>query len=295
MNEFRTYHPIVNFMYFLCVIGFSMFLMHPVSLGITLVCSILYVLVLKGRKAAFISISTALPMMLLASVMNPLFNHAGITVITYLPSGNPLTAEAFYYGAAAAAMLASVIFYFSCYNEVFTSDKFIYLFGRIIPSLSLVFSMTLKFIPEFLSRLREITNVQRTLGRDISQGNILKRLKCGMKILSILITYSLESAIETADSMKSRGYGLLGRTSYSIFHFDKRDLKALLWIVILSLTVFTGILSGVLEYSYFPVFVVGELSALTVFIHTVYSFLCMTPVIIELREEYRWKAIKSKI
>lgn len=292
MNEFKTYHPIVNFIYFLCVVGFSMFLMHPVSLGITLVCAVLYTFVLKGKKAALVSALLTIPMMLLAAVINPIFNHAGVTVLAYFPSGNPLTAESFFYGIAAATMLAAVIFHFACYNEVMTSDKFVYLFGKVIPTLSLVLSMTLKFIPTFTARLKEIVNVQRTLGRDMSSGNILKRMRCAVKILSVLVTWSLESAVETADSMKSRGYGLSGRTSYSIFHFDKRDLKVLLWITALSLTVLWGVYSGILYYSYFPVFDIAEFSAQAAAVHTAYLLLCATPVIVELREEYRWKAIK---
>ena len=34
-----------------------------------------------------------LPMLLLAAVVNPAFNHEGATLLTYLPSGNPLTLE----------------------------------------------------------------------------------------------------------------------------------------------------------------------------------------------------------
>jgi energy-coupling factor transport system permease protein len=266
--------------------------MHPVSLGITLVCAVLYTFFLKGKKAALVSALLTIPMMLLAAVINPIFNHAGVTVLAYFPSGNPLTAESFFYGIAAATMLAAVIFHFACYNEVMTSDKFVYLFGKVIPTLSLVLSMTLKFIPTFTARLKEIVNVQRTLGRDMSSGNILKRMRCAVKILSVLVTWSLESAVETADSMKSRGYGFPGRTSYSIFHFDKRDLKVLLWITALSLTVLWGMYNGILYYSYFPVFETAEFSAPAAAVHTAYLLLCATPVIVELREEYRWKAIK---
>ena len=292
MNEFKTYHPMVNFLYFFCVIGFTMFLMHPVSLGISLVSAASYVFVLKGKKEALSGIGTAFFMMFLLSVINPLFNHAGVTVITYLPSGNPLTAEAFYYGICAGTMLAAVLLHFSCYNSVMTSDKFIYLFGKIIPVLSLVLSMTLRFIPNFISRLREITEIQKTLGRDVSQGNLKKRLRCAIKILSILITWSLESTIETADSMKSRGYGLPGRTAYSIFRFDKRDLMALLWILCFAATTIFAFGFGVLNYSYFPSFETEELTVVSLVMHTSYLLLCITPIIIELREDYRWKAIK---
>ena len=88
------------------------------------------------------------PWRLLAALVNPAFNHEGATILTYLPSGNPLTLESMLYGVAAAVMLASVVLWFSSYNEVMTSDKFVYLFGRVIPALSLVLSMALALYSE---------------------------------------------------------------------------------------------------------------------------------------------------
>ena len=69
------------------------------------------------------------------------------------------------------------------------------------------------------------------MGRDTENGSLLRRTKNAMKVFSIMVTWSLESAIETADSMKSRGYGLPGRTAFSIYRFDDRDRAALLWLV----------------------------------------------------------------
>ena len=86
-----------------------------------------------------------------------------MTVITYLGTGNPLTLESILYGLAAAAMLVTVIGWFSCYNAVMTSDKFIYLFGRIIPSLSLLFSMVLRFVPRFKAQLKTVSAAQRCI------------------------------------------------------------------------------------------------------------------------------------
>jgi energy-coupling factor transport system permease protein len=37
--------------------------------------------------------------------LNPLFNHAGVTLLFYLPGGNPVTLESMVYGLAAATML----------------------------------------------------------------------------------------------------------------------------------------------------------------------------------------------
>lgn len=161
---------------------------------------------------------------------NPAFNHEGVTILAYTPNGNPITLKSLIYGVASAAMLVSVVQWFSCYNEVMTSDKFVYLFGRIIPALSLVLSMTLRFVPKFNAQLKTVRTAQQCVGRDVSNGSIVQRMKHGITILSILVTWSLENAIETADSMRSRGYGLPGRSAFSIYRMDSRDRSALLWL-----------------------------------------------------------------
>ena len=294
-NEFKTYHPIVNFTYFLLVIGFSCVFMHPACLAISLLSAFFYSVMLKGQKAVKTNLIYMIPMLIFAALINPAFNHEGITIIKYLPGGNPLTLESVIYGLAAAAMLVGVICWFSCYNEIMTSDKFIYLFGRIIPSLSLILSMTLRFIPKFSAQLKVVVNSQRCMGRDISNGSIIKRAKHGLSILSIMTTWALENAIETADSMKSRGYGHPGRTAFSIFTFDKRDKKALFCIIVLGLYTLVGYLSGGMYFRYFPSVKTNNLSVFGMSVFISYSALCMCPIIIELREVRRWKAIKSKI
>ena len=229
-DTFSACHPIVNFLYFGQVLFFSMFFMHPVSLCISLTAALIYAISLNGREAVRLSLRFLLPMMAMAAITNPVFNHAGITILTYLPSGNPLTLESILYGIAAAVMLAAVVLWFSCYSAVMTSDKFVYLFGRILPALSLLLSMTLRFIPKFKAQFRVVARAQACVDRDISSGSLLGRLRNAVTILSILVTWSLENAIETADSMKSRGYGLPGRTAFSIYRLDDRDRMVLLWL-----------------------------------------------------------------
>ena len=155
-DTFSGYHPLVNFLYFALVLVFGMCFMHPVCLLISLGSATAYNIYLKGRKGLRFSLRCLLPMMLLAAVLNPAFNHEGVSILAYTPNGNPVTFESLVYGLAAAFMLASVVQWFSCYNEVMTSDKFVYLFGRIIPALSLVLSMTLRFVPKFNAQLKTV-------------------------------------------------------------------------------------------------------------------------------------------
>lgn len=295
MSEFKTYHPIVNFIYFVFVIGFSCFFMHPIALCISLSSGFAYSVMLKGKKAIKTNLIYMIPMLLAMALINPAFNHEGVTIIEYLPSGNPLTLESIIYGICAATMIVSVICHFSCYNEIMTSDKFIYLFGKIIPAMSLIISMTLRFVPKFASQLKVVTNAQRCMGRDVSNGSIIKRAMSGLNILSIMTTWSLENAIETADSMKSRGYGVPGRTAFSIFTFDKRDRKALICILILGIYTFAGNLMGGMYFNFFPSLRMGDASFFNISVFVAYLLLCSSPIIIEIWEVRKWKALRSKI
>lgn len=293
-DSFSSFHPIVNFTYFSVVILFSMFFMHPIFQGIALVSAILYSFMIKGRGAIKFNILYMLPMLIFMAILNPIFNHEGVTILFYLKSGNPITLESIAYGISAAFMFITIIIWFSCYNSVMTSDKFIYLFGRIIPALSLIFSMVLRFVPRYIEQIKTISDAQKCIGKDISQGNIIKRAKNGITILSIMITWALENAIETADSMKSRGYGLAGRTSFSIFRFDKRDKLVFISMLALIVVVLVGMASGYNKMVFFPSINFIKVTKISILIYISYFLLCMTPVIINTQEAVKWIYLKSK-
>ena len=290
-DAFSAYHPIINFLYFVLVLVFTMFFMHPISLAISLLSALAYSVCLNGTRAVRFSLTAILPMMLIAAVVNPIFNHEGATILTYLPSGNPLTLESMIYGVASAFMLAGVITWFSCYSAVMTSDKFVYLFGRVIPALSLVLSMTLRFVPKFKTQLQVVSEAQSCVGRDTANGSLLRRAKNGITILSILVTWSLENAIETADSMKSRGYGLPGRTAFSIYRFDGRDKLALLWLLFCGGYIILGWALGGLRWWYYPIISGALMGAFPVSLQLVYLALYLTPVIMNRMEVRKWKRL----
>ncbi|WP_461039564.1 energy-coupling factor transporter transmembrane component T [Tepidimicrobium xylanilyticum] len=295
MDSFSNFHPIINFMYFCVVICFSMFFMHPILQVIAFAGAFIYSVMLKGKKGLKFNILYMLPMLIFMTLLNPAFNHEGVTILFYLKNGNPITLESIIYGVATALMFVTVLLWFSCYNAVMTSDKFIYIFGRIIPTLSLIISMVLRFVPRYIAQIKEISYAQKCIGRDFSQGNIIKRAKNGMKILSIMTTWALENAIETANSMKSRGYGLLGRTSFSIFRFDNRDKIVLVILICLTAIILAGALMGQNTIRFFPSIKFADISLFSIFLYISYLILCMLPVIINIVEEMKWKRIESKI
>lgn len=291
-DAFSGYHPVVNFLYFGIVLVFSMIFMHPLSIGISFWGAVAYTLLLKGGRATCSGLLFMLPLFIAAALINPAFSHGGQTILAYLPSGNPLTLESIIYGLAAAAMICTVISWFGCYNAVMTSDKFVYLFGRMIPSMSLLLAMTLRFVPKFKAQVKVVTNAQQCIGESVSDGNVIQRAKNGITILSILVTWALENAIDTADSMKSRGYGLHGRTAFSLYRFDCRDRAALIYLLLCGAYILVGACLGGMRWQYYPMMRGFSLGIYSISIFLCYFALCIMPVVIHIREDLKWRAIQ---
>lgn len=292
-DTFGSYHPIINMLYFLQVIVYSMLFMHPICLCISFFCAFFYAVNLNGKKTLKSVLFFMLPTLIVTALLNPAFSHQGATILTYLPSGNPLTLESIIYGFAAAVMLITAVNWFTCYNAVMTSDKFVYLFGRIIPSLSMILSMALRFIPRFKAQIKVVADAQRCIGKDISHSSIIKRAVHGLHIFSVTVTWALENAIETADSMKARGYGLPGRTAFSIFRFDKRDRNAFTFLIICGIYILIGAVLGGFEFFYYPS-IYTEWSPYAFSLFAVYTALCALPLFINRREDVKWKKIQAE-
>ena len=293
-STFATYHPIINFGFFCGVIGLGIFLMHPVFLAVGMAASLIYALMLGGKGTLKFFLSFMLPVILLIIVINPLFNHRGETILFYL-GNNYLTLEALAYGMCIAFMLASVIMWFSCYNSIMTSDKFIYLFGRIMPAVSLIFSMVMRFVPNYKMQIKKISDAQKCIGRDVSNGTVMQRARHGAKIISVMFTWALENAIDTADSMRSRGYGLKNRTTFSIYRFDRRDAAAGIVMLAAACVVIAGAASGKCSIEFYPNIVMTEMDAFGIAVYAAYLVLCFFPIAIEVKEVLTWRLMQSRI
>lgn len=260
-------HPIVQFCYFFMMIFTSMFVTHPIMLGISMAGVLAVLGYLYGvRHVLWHYVCRMLPILCVVIVINAVFNHYGVTVITYVKTG-AVTLEAIVYGVILAMVFGTMFLWFVVFNQTITTDKIIYLFGRKMPKISLALSMILGFIPRFLRQYKKIKDVQRVIelsgngicmenrtgkGKRNGKTGYLYRVRKTGKMLSILVTWALESSMETADSMKSRGYGTVKRTSYSIFRFTRRDVAWLMVLLIMYSIVVCGILRGDAQAIYNP-------------------------------------------
>lgn len=290
---FASYHPIVSLYYFVFVMGFSMFVLHPVALFFSVLCSITYSSFLNGRKNLITNLFYVIPSLIAMALINPAFNHEGATILLYFKNGNPLTLESIYYGIASSSLLITSTIWFLCFNKIMTSDKIIYLFGKIVPIFSLLLSMSMRFVPLYKREFKKITNAQRCIRIDISYGSLLSRYKNLATILSAMIGKSLENAIETSNSMKSRGFGIKGRTSFSIYKMTKRDIYVIFTLISLSIIIVFSIKNKYLYYRYFPTikFNFNIYSIITIVLYIIFA---LFPIITSFYHEYLWKIKKIK-
>ena len=292
-DAFSKMHPITNSIFFAAVIAFSMFLMHPVCLMLTLICAVLYAVYLSGKKAVLFGLRFLLPTALFLIIINPLLNHRGVTIIEYLPWDNPLTLESIIYGFAAAMVICSAAMWFHSLNRVMTSDKLIFLFGRIAPALGMVLSMALRFIPRFAEQFRQTRLAQKQFSAE--KTSLKGRVKSAAAVFSTVISSSMENAIDTSDSMKSRGYGLKGRTSYKRFRFTRDDALAVAVMLADIAALITLLVFGKLKFRYFPSIKGNIWDIYAVLFYILYLILLLTPILISGKEGYKWKRSKSKI
>ncbi|MCQ4022060.1 MULTISPECIES: energy-coupling factor transporter transmembrane component T [unclassified Ruminococcus] len=282
MQRFSAFHPISSFLYLISAVCITMFSRNIVIAAISIVAAFVFYLSLKATQSVWIY-----PLIfLLTAITNPIFSHNGVTVLFFL-NGNPITLEAFVYGVYLGAVIIAVLLWFSCYNTVITSDKFLCLFGAVMPKAALTISMALRLVPQFISGGREMLEIQNSI-IPIRCG-IIKRVKKHIAIFSCLITRSLEGAVEQLSSMKARGYGLHKRVSYSRFRFTFADFLLLIYTI--TGFVYIVFFSGLLNYNYYP-----EMDKINFDVsYILCAVFLLMPTAINLWGEIKWKYSISKI
>ncbi len=293
MKAFAGLHPAVTMTYFVLLLTVCMFLPHPVLQGQALVCGALTCALLCRRGAAR-DVGFYLPLFLLVAVTNPLFSHNGVTPLFFL-NGNPVTLEALLYGLSLAAMVVGVLLWCKAYNEVMTSDKFLYLFGAVTPKLSLVLSMALRFLPAYRRQARRVSRAQKAMGL-YAGSSMVCRVKNRLRVLAAMVTWSLENAMETAASMKARGYGSgKRRTHFSLFRFRPADGAFFAALLLLAAAPLAAAAAGALNFTYYPRLSQLQTTPAAWVAYAAYGLFLLLPAMWEAKEALVWRCCKRKI
>ena len=286
--RFDSYHPVINLIYFVSAIAFTIWFHHPVFLVISYVSAFLYSVKLNGKKALIFTLCL-IPLAVLFALYYASYHHFGITNLRKNFIGNEITLESLVYGLMLGVTVAAVIMFFSCMFAVVSSDKVVYLFGRISPRLSLFLSILLRSVPRIKERGRKIEISREGIGKGVRQGNILQRFLHGISLISIVITWTLEDFVDSSVSMKSRGYSLKGRTAFSIYRFDNRDRSFVVMIFLCLTVVACGILLDQTEIIYNPEIIMNRITPLSAVFYGAYGVLLLLPMGLQVAGEIRFR------
>ncbi|MCL2324811.1 MAG: energy-coupling factor transporter transmembrane protein EcfT [Actinomycetia bacterium] len=273
MSAAEDLHPATVLVFFALVISLTVFILHPVVVSCSFVGALLFSALLRGLRATGKLLAGLLVLAAFAVALNVLF-----------------AAGTLRYGLVLAVMLAAALLWFSCYNVVVTPDTFLATVGRIVPSLALTISLALRFVPRYLRQLKRIAAAQRGLGKEAGRG-LRARLEQGFATLAILTNWAFESALDTADSMRARGYGTGGRSAYAPWRFTRRDGLVLAIILACAALVVLSSATGALSVRFLPSFQMSAPIAATV----AFALLCLLPALLELRKELVWRTLSSRI
>ena len=268
----------------------SVVIQHPAYLLAGIGTGSIYYLLLHGRKGWKMMLGL-LPMFLLLTAINPLFNTLGATPLFAL-FGRRYTLEALLYGAALASMFVTMILWFGCYSKVLTGDKFTALFGNVIPSISLLLVMVFRMVPNFIRKTQQIIGARKSIGKGAAESATTKeKLHDGGTVLGALTSWALEGSVVTGDSMRARGYGCAKRTSFMIYRMTTTDRTLLtVMAVLISLTIAAACL-GQFHAAFVPTIELAHISWGWI----AYTCYLLIPTALHIKEAIQWHISRSKI
>lgn len=290
--RFDSYHPVINFLYFAAALTCTVCFQHPVFLAISYLSAFLYSVRLNGRRALVFNLCL-IPLILVYAAWYSYYNHFGITNLRSNFIGNQITLEAVAAGLVRGVTIASVLMFFSCMFAVVSADKVIYLFGRISPRLSLFLSILLRFIPRVKERGRRIELSRCGIGKGCRQGSLFQKIVHTIGFVSILITWTLEDFVESAASMKCRGYSLKGRTAFSIYRFDNRDRSFVVALALCMTFTAAAVAFNQTTMTYNPEIIVNRITPVSGVFYIAYAVLLLLPAILQTAGEIRYRAQAS--
>ena len=279
-SAFAVMHPWTNFIYIALVLVITMFTMNPVILAVSYVGSLVLGIYMQGGSFIKKNIMITIPVIIFSVLIQPIFN-------------NMVCLENIIYGAVISVLLISVIQWCSVAAGYLSSEKMMYLFGSFIPSVGMIFSMILRMIPLMRKRYRQIHDAQMGLRGVETKNGIFEKIGHFVNEFSTLITWSLESSMETSMSMESRGYGLKGRTSFNRFRFTLKDTFTIIIMLVCFVMAVIPIAGKKLAVYYLPVIYFTKSGVEGVLSVTAFVILTLIPVIIEITGDVQYKRRSS--
>ncbi len=287
MRMMNRLAPSVCGAYFAAVVGIAMFSSDPLVHIFSLIFGAI-TLALSGISRSLIKdAGFYLSLIAVLSVTNPLFVHRGDTPLFYV-NGKAYTLEAAVYGADMAATLVAALIWFRLFSEIMTAEKIASLFRGRFSGAASVFTLTLRYVPEFKIRYYEIGSAQKAAGL-LSAETFMQRVRSALRVFFSLAVSSLELSVRTAESIRARGGTLDGRTVFPRYRHTTAGAFVLsISVISTALFVIGAVRNGSICEFYPYIYFRPQAAA-----ESAYAALCILPVIFEVRERLKWRCLNA--
>lgn len=305
MDFFSRSHPAVTLLSLGAVLWGAMLSSRPGILLLLFLAGWLTSLRLDSDALLSLSLKVLLPLLLLTVLLNGLFSPFGVTQLATLPWGRPLTLEALAAGLVSGLRFITILLWLSSWSRLLTSDRILWLFGRLLPSFAMVLTLSLRLVPLYFAQSRRIRLAQQgampaqavnTEGSSSWRSRVSelgRRWRLASAAFSALLTWSLEHAVDTADTMRARGYGSGKRSSFTPWRLDQASLLTLLALVLTVAVWAVGTLLDPAAVYLHPVITLPGLNRFSLLAYTGCFFTALTPLLLDLYGGLRWTAAQS--
>ncbi len=315
-TAFDLFHPFIAFAYFVFLLVMDMAAMQPIYLLISFCAALVYNVILRGIRSVLHTLIWLVPFIALIALVNFALSAVGTTEIARIGS-HAFYLESLVYGTSMGLMLASVILTFSNAAQVLTSDKIMALLGNVIPTISLMTCMVARLVPQFVRQGESIGSLRRACtaaeGVQSFQGSAVQTehdayntqtarrerkaqtkqrarrnssLRIWAREISVLMGWSMENSIDTADSMRARGWGShKHRTTYMRYHFRLSDGVALAFLAVLMTSCAIAAFTACSQFEFYPQ--MGVFAPWWSYI--AYMLFAVLPLVAEGLEWLRWR------
>ena len=247
---FSMSHPAVPALYIVLTLGLTMFSMQPVLILLSLAGGLAYGFATRGTARALGALRWQLPIILIITLVNPLFSASGSTEVFRIGM-RAVYLESMVYGLCMGGLFVASVLWFEAAASMLEYDKVLALLGNAAPVIALMISMCMRLIPQFLRRGRTVLAVQDAI--DVPGRAPADPVRSRLRASSVLMGWGMEDSLERADAMRSRGWGAATRrTTYARYRLRRSDVTALVGLALLGAAAVAVAWAATTQYSFYP-------------------------------------------
>lgn len=193
---------------------------NPIYLGVIFLCLILISLFASSFKKCLGFMRYFAVIALFLIFFNLLLNKSGDTQLLNfqiyffhkdLSLGFIIiTLETIIYSLISILQLGIMMFSFALMNIVINPDELMQIFSKLRAPyvFTLILSLTIRFFPLLNEDLKKISDVQKTRGFELEEGNVFSRIKNRMVLLLPLLANSLERSVQVSEALEARAFAI---------------------------------------------------------------------------------------